>query len=46
MFLGAHVERGGTVTQAMYDRAWQDQETRGDETSGTHDHGSNAHYAA
>lgn len=46
MFLGAHVERGGTITRKMYNRAWDDQETRGDDTSGTRDHGSNAHYAA
>jgi predicted metalloprotease len=46
MFLGAHVERGGTVNREMYDKAWQDQETRGDNTSGSHDHGSNAHYAS
>ncbi|WP_199433896.1 neutral zinc metallopeptidase [Qaidamihabitans albus] len=45
MFLGAHVDRGGTITRDMYDKAWQDQETRGDDTSGTRDHGSNAHYA-
>ncbi|NIJ13913.1 hypothetical protein FHU38_004257 [Saccharomonospora amisosensis] len=46
MFLGAHVDRGGTITRDMYDEAWNDQETRGDDTSGTHDHGSNANYAA
>ncbi|EHY90387.1 neutral zinc metallopeptidase [Saccharomonospora azurea] len=45
MFLGAHVDQGGSVTRAMYDAAWYDQETRGDDTSGTHDHGSNANYA-
>lgn len=45
MFLGAHVERGGSITRVMYDSAWNDQETRGDDTSGTHDHGSNAHFA-
>ncbi len=45
MFLGAHVDRGGSVTRAMYDAAWYDQETRGDDTSGTRDHGSNANYA-
>lgn len=45
MFLGAHVDRGGSITRQMYDTAWYDQETRGDDTSGTHDHGSNAHYA-
>ncbi|WP_028661873.1 neutral zinc metallopeptidase [Saccharomonospora saliphila] len=45
MFLGAHVDQGGTITRQMYDRAWYDQETRGDDTSGTHDHGSNANYA-
>ncbi|WP_026453946.1 neutral zinc metallopeptidase [Saccharomonospora iraqiensis] len=45
MFLGAHVDQGGTITRAMYERAWYDQETRGDDTSGTSDHGSNANYA-
>ncbi|EHR59730.1 putative metalloprotease [Saccharomonospora cyanea NA-134] len=45
MFLGAHVDQGGSITRAMYDAAWYDQETRGDDTSGTHDHGSNANYA-
>lgn len=45
MFLGAHVDRGGSVTRDMYDKAWKDQETRGDNTSGSHDHGTNAHYA-
>ncbi|MFC4004326.1 neutral zinc metallopeptidase [Prauserella oleivorans] len=46
MFLGAHVDRGGSITRDMYDKAWYDQETRGDDTSGTQDHGSNANYAA
>ncbi|SFB51264.1 hypothetical protein SAMN05216266_11560 [Amycolatopsis marina] len=46
MFLGAHVDQGGTISRDMYDKAWDDQETRGDDTSGTRDHGSNAHYAA
>ncbi|MBK1788969.1 neutral zinc metallopeptidase [Prauserella cavernicola] len=46
MFLGAHVDRGGTVTRDMYDKAWYDQETRGDDTSGTSDHGSNENYAS
>ncbi|SFQ17261.1 hypothetical protein SAMN05421810_10535 [Amycolatopsis arida] len=46
MFLGAHVDRGGSITRDMYNRAWHDQETRGDDTSGTRDHGSNANYAA
>ncbi|WP_116045159.1 neutral zinc metallopeptidase [Amycolatopsis palatopharyngis] len=45
MFLGAHVDQGGTITRDMYNKAWDDQETRGDDTSGTRDHGSNAHYA-
>nr|WP_245633919.1 neutral zinc metallopeptidase [Amycolatopsis jejuensis] len=45
MFLGAHVDRGGTVTRDMYNKAWNDQETRGDNTSKSHDHGTNAHYA-
>ncbi|MEU6646594.1 neutral zinc metallopeptidase [Saccharomonospora sp. NPDC046836] len=45
MFLGAHVDRGGTISRDMYDKAWYDQETRGDDTSGTQDHGSNANYA-
>ena len=45
LFLGAHVDRGGSITREMYDRAWHDQETRGDDTSGGKDHGSNAHYA-
>ncbi|PRX44184.1 hypothetical protein B0I33_11262 [Prauserella shujinwangii] len=45
MFLGSHVERGGSITREMYENAWRDQDTRGDDTSGTHDHGSNAHYA-
>jgi predicted metalloprotease len=46
MFLGAVVDRGGSVTHDMYARAWRDQDTRGDNTSGSHDHGTNAHYAA
>ncbi|HVW40871.1 MAG TPA: neutral zinc metallopeptidase [Amycolatopsis sp.] len=46
MFLGSTANRGGTVTQAVFDTAWNDQETRGDNTSGSHDHGTNAHYAA
>ncbi|WP_158885454.1 neutral zinc metallopeptidase [Amycolatopsis anabasis] len=46
MFLGAHVDRGGSITRDMYAKAWKDQETRGDNTSGSHDHGTNAHYAA
>lgn len=45
MFLGAHVDRGGTVSRDMYDKAWNDQETRGDNTSGSKDHGTNQHYA-
>ncbi|TNC23233.1 neutral zinc metallopeptidase [Amycolatopsis alkalitolerans] len=45
MFLGAVVDRGGSVTRAMYEKAWRDQDTRGDNTSGSHDHGTNAHYA-
>jgi predicted metalloprotease len=45
MFLGSHVDRGGSITREMYEKAWYDQETRGDDTSGTHDHGSNANYA-
>nr|WP_098511196.1 neutral zinc metallopeptidase [Amycolatopsis sulphurea] len=44
MFLGAHVDEG-TVTREMYNKAWNDQETRGDNTSRSHDHGTNAHYA-
>jgi predicted metalloprotease len=46
MFLGAVVDRGGSVTRDMYEKAWRDQDTRGDNTSGSHDHGTNAHYAA
>ncbi|MFD9896023.1 neutral zinc metallopeptidase [Amycolatopsis sp. NPDC059027] len=46
MFLGAHVDQGGTVTRDMYNKAWNDQETRGDNTSHSRDHGTNAHYAA
>ncbi|MCR3722818.1 hypothetical protein LY15_004823 [Prauserella flava] len=48
MFMGAHTGRSGPegVTQQMFDAAWYDQDTRGDDTSGTTDHGSNANYAA
>ncbi|HVV10764.1 neutral zinc metallopeptidase [Amycolatopsis sp.] len=46
MFLGSTANHGGTVTQKVFDAAWNDQETRGDNTSGSHDHGTNAHYAA
>ncbi|WP_431875164.1 neutral zinc metallopeptidase [Amycolatopsis sacchari] len=46
MFLGAVVDRGGSLTREMYAKAWRDQDTRGDNTSGSHDHGTNAHYAA
>lgn len=46
MFLGAVVDRGGSITRDMYVKAWRDQDTRGDNTSGSHDHGTNAHYAA
>ncbi|HKN54419.1 MAG TPA: neutral zinc metallopeptidase [Amycolatopsis sp.] len=46
MFLGAHVDQGGSVTRDMYNKAWNDQETRGDNTSHSHDHGTNAHYAS
>ncbi|TVT56372.1 metalloprotease, partial [Amycolatopsis rhizosphaerae] len=45
MFLGAVVDHG-SVTRDMYAKAWRDQDTRGDNTSGSHDHGTNAHYAA
>ncbi|WP_229874857.1 neutral zinc metallopeptidase [Amycolatopsis deserti] len=45
MFLGAVVDRGGSVTRDMYSKAWRDQDTRGDNTSGSADHGTNAHYA-
>ncbi|HJQ46227.1 MAG TPA: neutral zinc metallopeptidase [Amycolatopsis sp.] len=45
MFMGAVVDRGGSVTRDMYAKAWRDQDTRGDNTSGSNDHGSNAHYA-
>ncbi|WP_084037483.1 neutral zinc metallopeptidase [Haloechinothrix halophila] len=45
MFLGSHVNRGGSITREMYDQAWHDQETRGDDTSGGHKHGSNENYA-
>ncbi|MBB3052757.1 hypothetical protein FHS23_003798 [Prauserella isguenensis] len=48
MFMGSHTGRSGPqgVTQQMFDTAWYDQDTRGDDTSGTSDHGSNANYAA
>lgn len=46
MFLGAHVDQGGTITRDMYNKAWNDQETRGDNTSHSKDHGTNAHYAS
>ncbi|OLT48181.1 hypothetical protein BJF85_13095 [Saccharomonospora sp. CUA-673] len=48
MFMGSHVGRSGPngVNQTMLDQAWYDQETRGDGTSGTTDHGSNANYSA
>ncbi|TVT55770.1 metalloprotease [Amycolatopsis rhizosphaerae] len=46
LFLGSTANRGGSVTQNVFDTAWNDQETRGDDTSGSHDHGTNAHYAA
>ncbi|MBE1580131.1 neutral zinc metallopeptidase [Amycolatopsis roodepoortensis] len=46
MFLGAHVDQGGTVSRDMYNKAWNDQETRGDNTSRSQDHGTNAHYAS
>ncbi|WP_435156225.1 neutral zinc metallopeptidase [Amycolatopsis sacchari] len=46
MFLGSTANRGGSVTQQVFDTAWNDQETRGDNTSGSRDHGTNAHYAA
>ncbi|NKQ57351.1 metalloprotease [Amycolatopsis sp. K13G38] len=46
MFMGATANRGGTITQKVFDTAWSDQDTRGDNTSGSHDHGTNAHYAA
>lgn len=45
MFLGSTANRGGTVTQQVFDVAWNDQQTRGDNTSGSHDHGTNANYA-
>ncbi|MDV6013833.1 neutral zinc metallopeptidase [Haloechinothrix sp. LS1_15] len=44
MFLGSHVELG-SVSRDMYEQAWADQETRGDDTSGGRDHGSNENYA-
>lgn len=46
MFLGAVVDRGGSITRDMYAKAWRDQDTRGDNTSGSHDHGTNVHYAS
>ncbi|KAA9155027.1 metalloprotease [Amycolatopsis acidicola] len=46
LFMGSTANRGGTVSQKVFDTAWNDQETRGDNTSGSHDHGTNAHYAA
>ncbi|HJQ46219.1 MAG TPA: neutral zinc metallopeptidase [Amycolatopsis sp.] len=46
MFMGATANQGGTVTQNVFDTAWNDQATRGDNTSGSHDHGTNAHYAS
>jgi predicted metalloprotease len=46
LFLGSTANRGGSVTQQAFDTAWNDQATRGDNTSGSHDHGTNAHYAA
>ncbi|TWH22533.1 hypothetical protein JD82_04414 [Prauserella rugosa] len=48
MFMGSHTGRSGSngVNQTMLDQAWYDQEVRGDDTSGTTDHGSNAHYAS
>jgi predicted metalloprotease len=46
MFLGAVVDRGGSINRDMYAKAWRDQDTRGDNTSGSHDHGTNAHYAS
>lgn len=45
MFLGSHVDRGGSISRIMYDEAWEDQETRGDDTSGGSDHGNNENYA-
>ncbi|GAB3586591.1 neutral zinc metallopeptidase [Amycolatopsis endophytica] len=45
MFLGAVVDQGGSITRDMYSKAWRDQDTRGDNTSGSMDHGSNDHYA-
>jgi hypothetical protein len=45
MFLSSQVNHGGSITGQMYQKAWDDQQSRGDDTSGTHDHGSNAHYA-
>lgn len=45
MFIGAHVDRGGSVTRELYQQAWLDQSTRGDDTSGGHDHGNNRNYA-
>ncbi|NIH85351.1 neutral zinc metallopeptidase [Amycolatopsis granulosa] len=45
MFLGAVVGQGGAVTRDVYAKAWRDQDSRGDNTSGSNDHGTNAHYA-
>ncbi|MBB3661804.1 hypothetical protein FB384_000708 [Prauserella sediminis] len=48
MFMGSHTGRSGAdgVTQTMLDHAWYNQQERGDDTSGTTDHGSNENYAA
>ncbi|GAA1245840.1 neutral zinc metallopeptidase [Prauserella halophila] len=48
MFMGSHTGRSGPngITQRMLNNAWNEQQTRGDDTSGTNDHGSNANYAA
>ena len=45
MFMGATVDQGGSVTRDMYSKAWRDQDSRGDQTSHSRDHGSNANYA-
>lgn len=45
MFMGSQVGRGGSITREMYLDAWKDQATRGDDTSGGHEHGTNADYA-
>lgn len=45
MFLGSHVDRGGSINRDVYEEAWEDQATRGDNTSGGHDHGNNKNYA-